>query len=60
GQLGETAQWTPASTKTATAAGHPGSSGGLPDTGGRMLLPVAGLLVIGTALAVRKRLGRAA
>ncbi|MDQ1706746.1 MAG: hypothetical protein QOF18_3112 [Frankiaceae bacterium] len=66
GQLAETAQWTPASTKTTPSTpgtpqtGHPGSGGGLPDTGGRMLISVAGLLVIGSALALRRRAGKAA
>jgi MYXO-CTERM domain-containing protein len=53
GQLAETAQWTPATTASSTPDTSNGSP--LPDTGGRMLLSVLGLLVIGAALALRRR-----
>jgi hypothetical protein len=61
GRLSETAQWTPAvsaTTETPNNPDTPGSSGGgpLPDTGGRVLLPFAGLLAIGAGLALRRRL----
>jgi hypothetical protein len=61
GQLAETAQWTPATAQTTApgtpAPGTPTGGSPLPDTGGRMLLSLAGLLVFGAALALR-RFGR--
>jgi len=66
GELSETAQWTPAASSSSGSpagtpgAGNPGTGGTLPDTGGRMLLPVVGLIVIGTALALRRRSNRSA
>jgi hypothetical protein len=58
GQLAETAQWTPARSTVSTpgSPGSPGTPGSpLPDTGGRMLLPALGLVVIAAALALRRR-----
>jgi hypothetical protein len=65
GSLAETAQWTPAATSAGTpnTPGTPSTPTGgspLPDTGGRMLLSLAGLLVIGAALALRRFSARGA
>jgi hypothetical protein len=62
GQLAETARWTPGSTAATTpnspntpgTPSTPTSGSPLPDTGGRMLLSLAGLMVIGAALALRR------
>lgn len=61
GQLSETAQWTPgtaATPSTPTTPNTPSSSpqgSPLPDTGGRMVLPVAGLLILGSAVLLWRR-----
>lgn len=48
---------TPKTTKTPTpSTPHTPSTSHLPDTGGRMLLPIAGLLIIGCALMLRRRI----
>ena len=66
GALTDTATWTPGSVvSTGTPTSHPAvkppatpSSTPLPNTGGRMLLPVAGLLIMGTAVLLRRRIGQ--
>jgi len=58
GQLSETAQWTPGTAATPSTPQTPSSSpqgSPLPDTGGRMLLPVAGLLILGSAVLLWRR-----
>jgi hypothetical protein len=58
GQLSETAQWTPGTAATPSTPQTPSSSpqgSPLPDTGGGMLLPVAGLLVLGSAVLLWRR-----
>ena len=58
GQLSETAQWTPGTAATPTTPQTPSSSpqgSPLPDTGGRMLLPIAGLLILGSAVLLWRR-----
>lgn len=58
GQLSETAQWTPGTAATPSTPQTPSSSpqgSPLPDTGGGMLLPVAGLLVLGSAVFLWRR-----
>jgi hypothetical protein len=54
GELTERAQWTPSSTVT---SGSPVPGGGqqLGDTGGRVLLPIIATLLLGVAVAVRRR-----
>jgi hypothetical protein len=59
GQLAETAQWTPGTASTPSTPQTPnGPSQGnpLPDTGGRAMLPLAGLLILGTGLLFWRRL----
>ncbi|HMC69142.1 MAG TPA: LPXTG cell wall anchor domain-containing protein, partial [Mycobacteriales bacterium] len=63
GALTDSAQWTPGSvissgTPTFTHAKPPAkpSSSPLPNTGGTMALPIAGLLILGTALVFRRRI----
>ncbi|HEU5034895.1 MAG TPA: hypothetical protein VFT62_09095 [Mycobacteriales bacterium] len=67
GDLAETAQWTPgtpATTSTPTTTPktprHRSSGGPLAETGGRVLLPIVGAVLIGAALAVRRRFHPAA
>jgi hypothetical protein len=66
GDLAETAQWTPGTPATSTptttpkTSKHSSSGGPLADTGGRVLLPIVGAVLIGAALAVRRRLRPAA
>jgi len=57
GQLSETAQWTPGTTATPStpSTNHPSQGSGLPDTGGRMLLPIAGLLILGAGALLWRR-----
>ena len=58
GQLTESAQWTPSVSHTSTStSGSPVPSGGqqLGDTGGRVLLPILATIVLGLAVAVRRR-----
>lgn len=58
GQLAEAAQWTPGTAATPSTPGSPSSTpqgSPLPDTGGRMLLPVAGLLILGSAVLLWRR-----
>lgn len=62
GTLIDSAQYTPGSvvstgTPTTSHAKPPSSPSSLPNTGGRMVLPLAGLLIIGTALLLRRRIG---
>jgi len=54
GETTESAQWTPAVSHT---SGSPVPSGGqqLGDTGGRVLLPILATVVLGLAVAVRRR-----
>ena len=58
GQLAETAQWTPGTAATPGTPHTPGTSQGspLPNTGGNALLPVAGLLILGTGVLLWRRL----
>ena len=58
GAVTETAQWTPGTTSTpgSPQTGQPTGGSPLPDTGGGLLLPVAGLLILGGALALRRRM----
>ena len=66
GALTDQAVWTPGSVlSTGTPTTHPAvkppstpSSTPLPNTGGRMLLPFAGLLIMGTAVMLRRRIGQ--
>src|SRR3954453_5767957 len=58
GQLTEGAQWTPPISHTTTStSGSPVPGGGqqLGDTGGRVLLPILATIVLGVAVAVRRR-----
>jgi len=58
GQLSETAQWTPGTAATPGTPQTPSSNpqgSPLPDTGGRMLLPFAGLLILGSAVLLWRR-----
>src|SRR3954447_16124319 len=58
GQLTESAQWTPSISHTTTStSGSPVPGGGqqLGDTGGRVLLPILATIVLGVAVAVRRR-----
>jgi hypothetical protein len=54
GETTESAQWTPAASQT---SGSPVPTGGrqLGDTGGRVLLPILATIVLGVAVAVRRR-----
>jgi hypothetical protein len=54
GETTERAQWTPAASQT---SGSPVPTGGpqLGDTGGRVLLPIVATIVLGVAVAVRRR-----
>lgn len=62
GALTDTAQWTPGTSSTPSTPNTPAPTTGtpsgspLPDTGGRAVLPVAGLLIIASALLLRRRL----
>lgn len=66
GRLAESSQWAPGQSapsstpSTPSTPQHPTSGNPLPDTGARMLLSVVGLVLIGTALAVRRRFARPA
>lgn len=60
GQLAENAKWTPGTAATPSTPQTPSTpsspSKSLPDTGGRMLLPLAGLMILGTAALMRRKL----
>jgi len=59
GQLSDSAQFTPGSTtpgSTPSTPNHPSQGSPLPDTGGRTLLPIAGLLILGAAALMWRRL----
>jgi LPXTG-motif cell wall-anchored protein len=65
GALTDTAQFTPGTAATPStpntptpSSPHTPSSSPLPNTGGNMLLPVAGLLILGTAVLLRRRLAQ--
>jgi len=68
GALTDKAQYTPGTATPSTpntpntpntpSTPHTPSGSPLPDTGGRMLLPVAGLLILGSAALLRRRIGR--
>jgi hypothetical protein len=58
GQLADAAQWTPgtaATPATPQTPNRPSQGNPLPDTGGRALLPVAGLLILGTGVLLWRR-----
>ena len=61
GQLTDSAKFTPGTTAPATPStprspNNPSQGSPLPDTGGRALLPVAGLLILGSGLLLWRRL----
>jgi hypothetical protein len=58
GQLSDSAKWTPGTAATPSTPQSPNPSQGspLPDTGGRALLPLAGLLILGAGLLLWRRL----
>jgi hypothetical protein len=55
GQLSETAQWTPGTAATPQTPSSSPQGSPLPDTGGGMLVPVAGLLILGSAVLLWRR-----
>ena len=57
GQLAETAQYTPGTAATpSTPQTHRPQGSPLPDTGGSAMLPIAGLLILGTGVLLWRRL----
>lgn len=55
GETTESAQWTPSVSHTTSGSPVPGGGQQLGDTGGRVLLPILATVVLGLAVAVRRR-----